>query len=62
MLKINVKEEGSIDKALKKWKKKFRDTKQMDLLRNKKEFKKPSVKNREVKQAAIRRQQMSNNN
>ena len=61
MLKIKVEDEGSFDKALKKWKKKFRDTKQMDQLRDKKEFKKPSVKKREQKESAIRKQQMSNN-
>ena len=62
MLKIIVKDEGSIDKALKKWKKKFRDTKQMDMLRKNKEHTKPSVKRRDEIQSAKYRQQKNNNN
>jgi len=60
MLKIDVSKEGSFDKALKKWKKKFRDTKQMDQLRERKAFKKKSVKKREEKQHAVYKQKLNN--
>ena len=61
MLRIDVSKEGSFDKALKKWKKKFRDTKQMDQLRERKAFKKNSVKKREEKINAVYKQKLNNN-
>jgi small subunit ribosomal protein S21 len=46
MLIIKVKEEENIDRALKRYKRKFDKTKKMKLLRGRKQFKKPSVVNR----------------
>ncbi len=48
MLIINIKEEESIDRALKRYKRKFRDTKTIMELRNRKNFEKPSVKRRNL--------------
>jgi len=47
MLIIPVKEGENIDRALKRYKRKFDKTKTMKMLRNRKQFKKPSVANRE---------------
>lgn len=47
MLIVNVKEAGSIEKALKKFKNKYRKTKVMNELRERKEYTKPSTKRRE---------------
>jgi small subunit ribosomal protein S21 len=46
MLIINVKEEESIEKALKRYKRKVRSTKIIQELRNRKNFTKPSVERR----------------
>lgn len=46
MLIINVKEEESIDRALKRYKRKLRDTKIIKELRNRKNYEKPSVRRR----------------
>ncbi len=46
MLIINVKEEESIDRALKRYKRKMRDTKIIKELRNRKTYTKPSVRRR----------------
>jgi small subunit ribosomal protein S21 len=46
MLIINVKGADSLDRALKILKRKVADTKQLQNLRNRKEFEKPSVKRR----------------
>ena len=55
MLIVNVKEIGSIDRALKILKKKFDKTKTIAELRERREFKKPSVKRRdEIKKAKYR--------
>lgn len=55
MLIVNVKEIGSIDRALKVLKKKFDKTKTIAELRERREFKKPSVKRRdEIKKAKYR--------
>jgi len=43
MLIINVKEEESIDRALKRYKRKYFAVRMMKQLRNRKTFKKPSV-------------------
>ncbi len=53
MLVIPVKEGESIEKALKKYKKKFERTGTMKELRNRQKFTKPSVENREQKLKAI---------
>lgn len=46
MLIIDIKKIGSLDRALKVLKRKVADTKQLQNLRNRKEFEKPSVKRR----------------
>lgn len=46
MLIINVKEEESIDRALKRYKRKVRNTKVIQELRSRKHFTKPSVERR----------------
>jgi small subunit ribosomal protein S21 len=56
MLIINVKEFGSIDRALKVLKKKIEKTGQLRELRTRREFTKPSVKRREEVKAAKHRQ------
>ena len=55
MLKVNVKEAGGIDKAIKQLRNKVRDTKQLQGLRERKEFTKPSVKKRQALKKAIYR-------
>jgi small subunit ribosomal protein S21 len=47
MLIIKVKDGEKIDRALKRLKRKFRDTQVLQTLRNKKEFTKPSVEKRQ---------------
>jgi len=44
MLIINVKSDESIDRALKRYKRKFKKTRVLKELRNRKNFTKPSVK------------------
>ena len=57
MLVINIKENESIDKALKRFKKKFEKTGAVKELRRRKEFTKPSVIRRgEIKKAIYKRQ------
>jgi small subunit ribosomal protein S21 len=58
MLIIPVKEGESIEKALKKYKKKFERTGTMKQLRARQKFTKPSVENREMRLKAIYRNQM----
>jgi small subunit ribosomal protein S21 len=51
-----------IEKALKKYKRKFERTKMMRQLRNRKEFEKPSVKRRnQIKKAIYIEQKFGNN-
>lgn len=58
MLIINIKENESIDKALKRFKKKFEKTGVLRELRARTSFEKPSVKRRtEVLKAAYRQKQ-----
>jgi small subunit ribosomal protein S21 len=47
MLVINIKENESIDRALKQYKNKFRNSGQMKQLRSRKHFTKPSIERRE---------------
>lgn len=55
MLIINVKEEESIDRALKRYKRKFKQTRLLKEIRRRKHFVKPSVERRnEVLNAAYR--------
>ena len=53
MLKIIVKEGESIERALKRYKRKHRNTKQMQQIRERQEYKKPSEERRETKKKAI---------
>ncbi|MGG8495690.1 30S ribosomal protein S21 [Tenacibaculum sp. TC6] len=57
MLKIIVKEGENIDRALKRYKRKFKDVKMLQQLRERKQYVKPSVLRRaEVKKAAYKEQ------
>ena len=58
MIIIPVKEGENIDRALKKFKKKFERTKVLRELRERQAFTKPSIKEREAKIKAIYREQM----
>jgi len=58
MLIIPVKEGESIERALKKYKKKYDKTNIVKELRSRKEFIKPSVLNRQAKIKAIYKQKM----
>ena len=62
MLSIPVKEGDNIERALKRFKKKFDRTKRMRELRERKEFVKPSVINREQHKKAIDKKSMQLNN
>ena len=61
MIIIPVKEGENIDRALKKFKKKFERTKVLRELRSRQAFTKPSVKKRETIKKAIYREQMMQN-
>ncbi len=58
MIIIPVKEGENIDKALKKFKRKFEKTGVVKELRERQKFTKPSMKNREMKLKAIYIQQL----
>ena len=58
MIVINVKENESIDRALKRFKKKFEKTGVIKELRSRTFFEKPSIKNRATKLKAAYRQKM----
>jgi small subunit ribosomal protein S21 len=58
MIIIPVKEGESIDKALKKYKRKFEKTGTVKELRERQKFTKPSVKKREQKLKAVYIQQL----
>ncbi|MBL7854954.1 MAG: 30S ribosomal protein S21 [Cyclobacteriaceae bacterium] len=63
MLIINIKENESIDKALKRFKKKFEKTGVLKELRARTAFEKPSVKRRsEIIRAAYRQKQYAQEN
>lgn len=57
MIKVNV-TNGKIDIALKKWKRKVKDTKQLQLQREQQAYTKPSVKRRAEKLKAAYKQRM----
>jgi small subunit ribosomal protein S21 len=61
MIIINVKENESIDKALKRFKKKFERTGVLKELRSRMNFEKPSVSRRNVRLRAAYRQQFLDN-
>lgn len=63
MLIINIKENESIDKALKRFKKKFEKTGVLKELRARTAYEKPSVKRRgEIIHAAYRQKQYASEN
>ena len=59
MLIIDVKD-GNIERALKAYKNKVKSVKQIEQLRDRKEFLKPSVTKRIEKQKAIRKEKLQN--
>ncbi|MBK6546754.1 MAG: 30S ribosomal protein S21 [Saprospiraceae bacterium] len=62
MLIIDVKDSESIDRALKKYKKKFEQSQTLRQLRNRKHFTKPSIERRsEVLKAVYREEYISRN-
>ena len=61
MLKVPV-IKGNINRALKQFKKKFRDTKTLQKLRDRKEHTKPSVAKRQAKEKAIIRDKYRRDN
>lgn len=58
MIIVPVKEGESIEKALKKYKKKFERTGVVKELRNRQKFTKPSIVNREARLKAIYKQSL----
>ncbi len=60
MLLINLKDTDSIDKALKKYKKKFEKTGVIKQLRGRQQFTKPSVKRRKLVIKAKYKQSLNN--
>ena len=60
MIIINLNGEKNIDSALKLYKSKVQKTRQINQLKDRKEFVKPSVKKREVKLNAIYSQKLKN--
>jgi len=60
MLIINVKDHGTLDRALKVLKRKFEKTGTVKQLRSRKEFIKPSIKRREEIRNAQYRQSLNN--
>jgi len=61
MLKIPV-IKGKIDKALKQFKRKFKNTKRLQEIRERKNYTKPTAKRRLVKEKAILKQKYKKNN
>jgi small subunit ribosomal protein S21 len=59
MLIIDVKD-GNIEKALKAYKSKVKSVKQVEQLRDRKEFEKPSITKRIQTQKAIRKEKLQN--
>lgn len=60
MLIVEIKSGESIEGPLKRMKKKVKNTKMVEELRKRSEFKKPSVKKREQKIKAIYKQKLNN--
>ena len=59
MLIVDVKD-GNIERALKVYKNKVKSVKQIEQLRDRKEFEKPSITKRIAKQKAIRNTKLKN--
>jgi len=62
MIIIDVKKEKSLDSALKKYKYKVQKTKQVETLKENREFKKPSVIKRSKKLNAIYKEKVKREN
>lgn len=62
MLVVQVKEGDNIERALKKYKRKFEKTKVLKDLRNRQAFTKPSVINREARKKAVYVEQLIRTN
>jgi small subunit ribosomal protein S21 len=62
MIIIDVKKEKSLDSALKKYKYKVQKTKQIEVLKENREFKKPSVIKRSEKLNAIYKEKVKRDN
>ena len=60
MIVIPIKEGENIERALKRFKRKFEKTGAMKELRNRKAFKKPAITRREQKLKAIYKQKLQN--
>ena len=58
MLKIDIKDNEAVDKALKRFKKKFEKTGVLKELRTRQAFEKPSVNKRQQRLRAVYRQQL----
>jgi len=58
MIIVNVNKEKNLESALKKYKYKVQKTKQIEKLRKKQEYVKPSVEKRDKKLKAIYKQQL----
>ena len=58
MIQIQVKDNESVDRALKRFKKKFERTGTMKSLRSRQHYVKPSVRNREQMKKAIYKNQL----
>jgi len=57
MLKIEVKPGESIERALKRYKRKYRSTKRLEQIRDRQQFTKKSVSKRKAQQKAIYKEQ-----
>jgi len=58
MLKIDLKDNEAVDKALKRFKKKFEKTGVLKELRARQAFEKPSIRSRQQRLRAVYRQQL----
>lgn len=58
MLKIEIKQGENIERAIKRYRRKFRDTKLRQEIRTRREYVKPSVKRREQIQKARYKEQL----
>jgi small subunit ribosomal protein S21 len=61
MIIVNVNKEKNLESALKKYKHKVHKTKQIEKLRDKQEYTKPSVNRRSKKLKAVYKQQLFTN-
>ena len=62
MIKVNVKNAGNLDKALKQLKQKMKKSNVIGEYRDRQEYLKPSVKKRKLKKKAIYKSKMNKDN